>query len=264
MQARHTQLLEDWNGSRSELPAMGIGLQSGQVLAGAFGSPLRSDFTVFGHVVNLAARLTAIAPPKQIVLGEETRRLADGIARTEPLGEASLKNVSLPVAAFRLIGVEPQRSAFCLECGARMEDAPVCPHCGTRRFSGAGVGGDVLLTVAAVQSTYTGSRRSPGPHLIAVSGPYQGGDFSINLPCAIGRDALTNQVALSLDPAVSRRHAVLRLEGNEIVLADLGSQNGTFVNDQPADLTPVHNGDILRIGHTRLVMSGLKNAGDAA
>jgi hypothetical protein len=198
------------------------------------------------------------------VLGEETCRLAEGVARTEPLGEASLKNVSAPIAAYRLLGVNPNGSAFCLECGARMERGSVCPGCGTPRLSAARLDGDGLLTVAAVQSTYAGLRRSPGPHLIVVSGPYQGADYSISLPCSIGRDALTNQIALSLDPAVSRRHAVLRLEGSEVVLADLGSQNGTFLNDQPVDVTPVHNGDILLIGRTRLVMSGLKNAGGGA
>jgi hypothetical protein len=190
--------------------------------------------------------------------------LIAGVARTEPLGEASLKNVSAPIAAFRLLGVDPHGSAFCLECGVRIEEALVCPACGTPRFSSTRLEGNGLLTVAAVQSTYAGLRRSTGPHLIAVAGPYQGADFSITLPCSIGRDALTNQVALSLDPAVSRRHAVLRLEGNEVVLADLGSHNGTFLNDRSADVTPLQNGDVLLIGHTRLVMSGLKKSGGAA
>jgi pSer/pThr/pTyr-binding forkhead associated (FHA) protein len=97
--------------------------------------------------------------------------------------------------------------------------------------------------------------------MIAVSGPYQGSDYSISLPCSIGRDALTNQIALSLDPAVSRRHAVLRLEENVVVLADLESSNGTYLNDRPTKVSPVHNGDILQIGRTRLVMSGLKSDG---
>jgi pSer/pThr/pTyr-binding forkhead associated (FHA) protein len=45
-----------------------------------------------------------------------------------------------------------------------------------------------------------------------------------------GRDA-TCDVPLD-DPTVSRRHAALRQRGGELFVADLGSQNGTFVNGE--------------------------------
>ena len=32
---------------------------------------------------------------------------------------------------------------------------------------------------------------------------------------------------------MSRHHAELRVEGDEVVLVDLGSTNGTFVNSEP-------------------------------
>jgi hypothetical protein len=228
------------------------------VLAGNFGSPLRSDYTVLGHPVNLASRLTGIAPARQILLGEDTRRLAGEIAQTEPLGDASLKNVSMPIPAYRLMGLNPQAAFLCLECGEQLGDGAACPRCGTPRFAGAGFSGDGLLTVAAVQATLTGKRRSTGPRLIAVGGPYQGADLSVTFPCSLGRDALTNQIVLSLDPAVSRRHAVLRRDGERIVLADLGSQNGTFLNDAMVDVAEVRDGDIVTVGRTRLVVSGLR------
>jgi pSer/pThr/pTyr-binding forkhead associated (FHA) protein len=92
-----------------------------------------------------------------------------------------------------------------------------------------------------------------------VTGPHQGSDFSITFPCAVGREALTNQVVLSLDPSVSRRHAVLRRdETGTVVVADLASQNGTYVNDVPTDVTALHDGDLLTFGRTRLVISGLR------
>jgi class 3 adenylate cyclase len=254
MQARHTGLVDSWSNTRSWTPAMGVGIQSGEVLAGTFGSPMRADYTVFGHAVNLAARLTAIAPEQQIVLGDETNRRAAGYAQTEPLGDATLKNVSSRVAAYRLLGVHLNGAAFCVYCGARQAGVAACAACGTPRMTGSG-----MLTIASVRSTLTGSPPSLGPHLIGVAGPYQGSDFLIDLPCSLGRDALTNQVVLSLDAAVSRRHAVLRDEGFEVVLADLASQNGTLLNDQLVGVAPVHNGDVLTIGRSRLVMSGLRS-----
>jgi two-component system cell cycle response regulator len=63
-----------------------------------------------------------------------------------------------------------------------------------------------------------------------------------------GRD---NDIALQSD-AVSRRHAMLERRGMDIVVTDLGSTNGTFVNDEPTRLkeSRLKRGDLLRIGDT--------------
>jgi diguanylate cyclase (GGDEF)-like protein len=63
-----------------------------------------------------------------------------------------------------------------------------------------------------------------------------------------GRD---NDIALQSD-AVSRHHAKLERRGMELVISDLGSTNGTFVNDDPTRLTEcrLKRGDQLRIGDT--------------
>ena len=111
---------------------------------------------------------------------------------------------------------------------------------------------------AAVRATLTSLRKVRGPHLIAIAGPHQGMDVALTFPCAIGREALTNQLVLSLDTAISRRHAVLRLEDSgEVMVADLGSQNGTFVNDQRVEVAKLQNRDIVTLGRTSLVLSGL-------
>jgi pSer/pThr/pTyr-binding forkhead associated (FHA) protein len=50
-------------------------------------------------------------------------------------------------------------------------------------------------------------------------------------------------------PDVSRRHCMLRCNGDEVVAADLGSRNGTHVNDVPIKgPTPLRPGDRLRVG----------------
>ena len=46
--------------------------------------------------------------------------------------------------------------------------------------------------------------------------------------------------------AVSRRHARLRPDGNRVVVEDLGSKNGTWVNG--AQVTGVVDGDEIRFG----------------
>jgi pSer/pThr/pTyr-binding forkhead associated (FHA) protein len=48
---------------------------------------------------------------------------------------------------------------------------------------------------------------------------------------------------------VSRRHARISLDADGVVIEDLGSKNGTYVNDRRvSEPTPVANGDQVRIG----------------
>lgn len=48
-------------------------------------------------------------------------------------------------------------------------------------------------------------------------------------------------------PGVSAHHARLVLEGENLVVEDLGSTNGTFVNDQPVQRAVLRDGDVLRL-----------------
>lgn len=53
------------------------------------------------------------------------------------------------------------------------------------------------------------------------------------------------------DAGVSRRHAIISWQGGSYYLEDLGSANGTFVNDQqltPQGRAPIRNGDAIRCG----------------
>jgi pSer/pThr/pTyr-binding forkhead associated (FHA) protein len=51
------------------------------------------------------------------------------------------------------------------------------------------------------------------------------------------------------DPFASSRHAALLLQAGVVVLEDLGSTNGTYLNEELlAGPTPLHNGDRVRIG----------------
>ena len=57
------------------------------------------------------------------------------------------------------------------------------------------------------------------------------------------------------DPGVSRRHAELRLEGDGVVVEDLGSTNGTLVDGERVERgRRLHDGATVRVGHTDLVV----------
>lgn len=54
------------------------------------------------------------------------------------------------------------------------------------------------------------------------------------------------------DTGASRRHAELRRQGEDFVLVDLGSTNGTLVNDSPISERTLDDGDRITIGRTIL------------
>ena len=86
-----------------------VGLNSGRVIAGAVGSgPL--SYTAIGEQVGMAQRMESAAPPGGVMLSESTARLVE---RSAVLGETELvriKGRDDPVAARRLLRVEPQRA----------------------------------------------------------------------------------------------------------------------------------------------------------
>lgn len=91
--------------------------------------------------------------------------------------------------------------------------------------------------------------------LFVIQGTDQGKRFDLPPKAtALGRDG-SNPIRLH-DTEVSRRHAEVRPEPDQSFrVVDLGSANGTFVNEQPIDQAPLRPGDRLRLGQTVLVFS---------
>jgi pSer/pThr/pTyr-binding forkhead associated (FHA) protein len=56
-----------------------------------------------------------------------------------------------------------------------------------------------------------------------------------------------------LDQGVSRRHADVHVADGHATVYDLGSTNGTSVNGHTIRSQPLQHGDVIRVGHTRLV-----------
>jgi Protein of unknown function (DUF3662)/Inner membrane component of T3SS, cytoplasmic domain len=56
-----------------------------------------------------------------------------------------------------------------------------------------------------------------------------------------------------LDQGISRRHLDIQFDGNFATAYDLGSTNGTSVNGHEVGSQLLRHGDVIRVGHTRLV-----------
>jgi pSer/pThr/pTyr-binding forkhead associated (FHA) protein len=81
-----------------------------------------------------------------------------------------------------------------------------------------------------------------------ISGKYQGGEFPLyaDREIFIGRSNELEMVLL--EDMVSRRHAKISAIDSQVVIEDLGSTNGTFVNGEKVQKVPLKEGDRILIG----------------
>ena len=58
------------------------------------------------------------------------------------------------------------------------------------------------------------------------------------------------------DSEVSRAHCAIWMEGSRILIKDLRSRNGTFVNDERVQEVELKSGDKVRVGHCEFAIEG--------
>jgi hypothetical protein len=70
------------------------------------------------------------------------------------------------------------------------------------------------------------------PILMAQTGPLEGERWTIEGELLIGRDPNCDIVIITHDKQVSRRHAQITKNDEEVILSDLNSKNGTHINSE--------------------------------
>jgi ABC transport system ATP-binding/permease protein len=105
---------------------------------------------------------------------------------------------------------------------------------------------------------------SPAMRLVAEGGPYDGRVFEVSAAeLSVGR-AVDNDIVLD-DPSLSRKHAKIYRRGvAELEIEDLGSSNGTFVNQRKIGRAAAHPGDTLRFGELGFRVEGDTQHGTSA
>jgi DNA-binding winged helix-turn-helix (wHTH) protein len=98
----------------------------------------------------------------------------------------------------------------------------------------------------------TSTARSPSPHRFFVH--WASTEFPLSEGANIvGRDETAHVRVESA--GVSRRHAVLTISGDDVVIQDQGSKNGTFVHGKRIDApVPLRSGDTIRLGSASLTL----------
>src|ERR1700757_143087 len=86
------------------------------------------------------------------------------------------------------------------------------------------------------------------PRLVVdrAGGGRAGGAYDLSAGATLGRGDVEIQLD---DPFASSHHARITRQGRALVIEDLGSTNGTYLNDEPlTGPQPLHQGDRIRMG----------------
>jgi hypothetical protein len=178
----------------------------------------------------------------EVALGQELAALAVDTARERDwamLGPARIEFATaedLEVGRFRLgsrVEAAEQERDYAAQAGAAGAADPVGPH----------------------TAMLPGQRRRPKVQAPASLVLVQGGQPIRSYPLGaseltIGR-AEQSDIALA-DPGVSRNHARVVREGDDFIVEDLRSTNGTEVNGQPVRRRRLANGDMLKLASSTL------------
>jgi class 3 adenylate cyclase/DNA-binding NarL/FixJ family response regulator len=104
MQHRQRELnAQGWGTDSIEALQVGIGLNTGVVMAGAVGGGGRLEYTVIGDAVNVAQRLQSEAGGGEVVAAASTVSAAPSVP-AEPIGPRLVKGREEPVEVYRIVG----------------------------------------------------------------------------------------------------------------------------------------------------------------
>lgn len=103
MQAELALINQRRRGNGEPPLSLGIGINTGSVVAGNMGSARRLNYTVIGAAVNLAARLCAQAEAGQILISEATRKEVKDDVQVRSCGKRAIKGLSAPIEVFQVI-----------------------------------------------------------------------------------------------------------------------------------------------------------------
>ncbi|MFK2877149.1 diguanylate cyclase [Rhodanobacter hydrolyticus] len=108
---------------------------------------------------------------------------------------------------------------------------------------------DDKTTIARPNGTAAHPQWQSTACLVQYSGTNLGKRYVLEHPETIIGRAPTVDIFVN-DQSVSRSHAQCVQQGDEVVMVDLGSSNGIYINDQEVrDRQSLHDGDIVRLGN---------------
>lgn len=145
----------------------------------------------------------------------------------------------------------------CPGCGEKLHASwDQCPYCGWSEAPGAAAapvaapapspGGGKMRTMAIDASAGGGPAGNNVGWLVPLEGPQTGELFQLKGRAVVGTAADCDVVMK--EPSISGRHAEFTATGSGFRINDLGSTNGTFVNDKRVTTSDLIDNDNVRLG----------------
>jgi pSer/pThr/pTyr-binding forkhead associated (FHA) protein len=136
-----------------------------------------------------------------------------------------------------------------------------CTKCGNSFAVKGGAGARTGETPAPIPEATVVSQRGGVPELptdkkVALSvihGPLRGKVYRISKPRVVLGRADADIVVD--DPEISRKHCALEVQGIRARLIDLGSRNGTFVNEKRVEMSELQHLSEFHIGHNTFLFT---------
>ncbi len=133
---------------------------------------------------------------------------------------------------------------FCSSCGAPLEQPEQDrPTIQLSLETASGAGDEISLDLDELP---------PGGLLAVRAGPNAGSTFAVDKDVITAGRHPDSDIFLD-DITVSRRHAEVRREGSRLVVRDVGSLNGTYLNRERIEQGELHDRDTIQVGKFKLV-----------
>jgi len=104
MQEQHQKVMAKWRADGVDTTPIGVGIATGELIAGEYGCALRTDYTVIGRAANLGARITGLAEGNTVLCSSETYEVVKDDIDAEPI-EAEFKGIGA-VTVYKILRIK--------------------------------------------------------------------------------------------------------------------------------------------------------------
>jgi len=150
------------------------------------------------------------------------------------------------------------KKKVCTQCGNELDKTwDACPYCAEAAAQAAAAAPKAPLKTQAFMINPEG--QASGMQLLGwlvpLQGPQRGELFTLSPATVVGTDPACTVVLH--DKFMSSRHAEIKAEGGVWVLKDLGSTNGTYVNDKRVEKHELVDNDFVKFGNALVKFKSL-------
>ena len=158
----------------------------------------------------------------------------------------------------------PDEAVYCSSCGAQLHQASDSATSTISLHAVEGLEPETTDQLSAADQAAVDALPTDCALLIVQRGPSAGSRFLLDSEMTTAGRHPESDIFLD-DVTVSRRHAEFTRAEGEFRVRDVGSLNGTYVNRERIDDSPLANGDEVQIGKFRLVFfASQQGGGDAS